>query len=421
MWLLTKTAGERSRKRRRSALTMTVSTAALAALPLLSHVAPRAVIAIPAHDEAKRLPDCLMALAAQRVPGGLADLRVLVLANNCSDATAALARDMAPRLPFPLIVVERWLPLHLANAGGARHVAMAEAVALAGPNTALLSTDADARPDPGWVAANLAALMAGADAVAGTILLDASEAARLPAPLRRRERLESRYAGLLDRLAALVDPVPHDPWPTHGIHSGASIALHLAAYRSVGGIPTVSVGEDRALFAALARRDARIRHCPHTKVTVSCRLEGRAVGGMADTMRRRLDDPGHPVDARLEPVSPALIRLRSRRALRRLREAGPEMEASERLTLGLGLTPALVAGLTAAPSFGMAWEALQAAAPLLRQPWPMRSADLPIEIDRAKAVLRDLGGVRPVAAARPGDIVQPVPAGLPRESLALRR
>ena len=388
---------------------MTVPTAALAALPMLSPAAPRAIIAIPAHDEAAWLPGCLNALAAQILRGGLADIPVLVLANNCTDATAARARAMAPELPFPLLVMEHRLPPALAHAGGARHQAMEAAAALAGPATALLSTDAAARPDPGWLAANLDALAAGADAVAGTIALDATEAARLPPALRRREALEARYAGLLDRLAARIDPVAHDPWPSHGTQSGASIALRLAPYRAVGGVPLVPAGEDRALFAALARRDARIRHTPAARVIVSCRLDGRAAGGMADTMRQRLADPRHPVDARLEAAIPALIRLRSRRALRLLRAGRPRLGDPQRLALGLA--PGALAQIVAAPSFGLAWEALQSAAPLLRRPRRLAAAELPAEIARARTLLRALASLSPAAAARPAGIGRPVPAG----------
>ena len=247
--------------------------------------------------------------------------------------------------------------------------------------------------------------------VAGTIALDAAEAARLPPALRRREALEARYAGLLDRLAARIDPVAHDPWPAHGTQSGASIALRLAPYRAVGGVPLVSAGEDRALFAALARRDARIRHTPAARVVVSCRLDGRAAGGMADTMRQRLADPDHPVDARLEAAIPALIRLRSRRALRLLRAGRPRLGDPQRLALGLGLAPGALARIIAAPSFGLAWEALQSAAPLLRRPRRLAATGLPAEIVRARMLLRALGPLSPAAAARPAGIGLSVPAG----------
>lgn len=372
---------------------------------------PRAIIAIPAHDEVAWLPACLTAIAAQQPGRGAAflpsEILVLVLANNCTDGTAARARAMAPDLPFSLLVQERRLPPALANAGGARRIAMESAAGMAAASTILLSTDADARPAPNWLAANLRAFVAGADAVAGAIALDPVEAARLPAGLRRREMLEARYAARLDALAGRLDPVPHDPWPSHGTHSGASIGLRLAAYEAIGGMPAVPFGEDRALFAALARRDARIRHCPAARVIVSCRLEGRAGGGMAETMRRRLADPTDPLDARLEAAIPALIRLRCRRALRRLRDGMLRPGEVQRLALAIGLDAGTLRAIAAAPSFGLAWEVLQAAAPMLRRR-PMTPAALPGEIARIEALLRLFS---PPPAPGAADQADTAPAG----------
>lgn len=389
-------------------------------------VPARIAVAIPAQNEAERLPACLAALAGQRDGGGrpLPDgtLAVLVLANGCSDGTAAMARALAPSLPFRLVVHEAVLPPGQAHAGGARRAAMDAAAALLGPPGALLlSTDADARADPGWLAANLAALAAGADAVAGHVVPDPEEATRLPPALRQREAAEARYAALLIEMAALVDPDPHDPWPRHGIHSGASIGLTLDAYRRVGGLPPVPVGEDRALFAALIRADMRVRHCPAARVVASCRLDGRARGGMADTLRRRLAEAeAAPVDPRLEPALDALLRLRCRRALRRLRAGAPRPGDPLRLALALGLSPARLRVIAALGGFWHAWEALQAASPLLRRRRCVRhAAGLPAETARAEALLRALRAARAVvrpwprlapAAAHRDDRARPVPA-----------
>lgn len=358
----------------------------------LSRATPaRAIIAIPAHDEAARLPACLLALAGQRLgrqtARAMAETTVLVLANNCTDATIAVATALAPALPFELIVQDHRLPPALAHAGGARRAAMEAAAALAGEGTALLCTDADARPEPGWLAANLTALAAGADAVAGTIRLDPAEAALLPAALRRREALEARYAARLEALAACLDPLAHDPWPRHGTHSGASIAMRLGAYRAIGGVPAVPVGEDRAVFAALARQDARIRHCPAARVIVSCRLDGRAAGGMSETLRRRLADPMQPLDTRLEAAVPALIRHRCRRVLRRLWSGEAPARGARWLAVALGIAPAALRLVLRQASFGLAWEALEAMAPLLRRE-PLAPSALPVEIARAEALLR---------------------------------
>ncbi|MGX9965575.1 glycosyltransferase [Roseomonas sp. F4] len=370
--------------------------------------APRLVVAIPARDEAARLPACLTALAQQQgvAPGEFA---VLVLANNCRDDTAERARALARELPYRLEVVECRLPPGRSHAGGARRAAMEAGAALFGDAPAeqalLFSTDADGRAEPGWIAANLAAFAAGADAVAGTYAPDPAEAALLPAALQQREAEEAAYAALLEEMAALVEADPHDPWPRHAVHSGASIALRLAAYRAVGGLPPVPVGEDRALFAALQRTGLRVRHCPAARVIVSCRLTGRAAGGMADTLRDRLARPEAPVDDRLEPALAALFRLRCRQALRRLHQGHPRPGDPARLARMLGLEVTALTTLAAQPRFAPAWEALQAAAEPLRRR-SLLVAELPAETARAQSILAVLRSGRRLLSGRaagPGD------------------
>ena len=221
-------------------------------------------------------------------------------------------------------------------------------------------------------------------------------------------------------MAALIDPDPHDPWPRHAAHSGASIALTLAAYRRVGGLPAVPVGEDRALFEALVRAEMRVRHCPAARVVVSCRLDGRAAGGMADTLRRRLAEAdAAPLDAGLEPALDALLRLRCRRALRRLRAGMPRTGDPLRLALALGLQPALLADIARLPRFWQAWDALQTAAWPLQRRRLLRAGALGAEIGRATAILRALRSARAVLSpqrlperrgAGPAGIVPPAPA-----------
>ncbi|MGK7861682.1 glycosyltransferase [Falsiroseomonas sp. E2-1-a4] len=366
---------------------------------------PRIVIAIPARDEAPQLPSCLAALAEQRGVR-LDEVAVLVLANNCGDDTAELARSLAPGLPYRLEVSECRLPPSRAHAGGARRAAMEAGAALFGAapeaGALLLSTDADGRATPNWIAANLAAFAAGADAVAGTYAPDPAEVALLPEALRRREAMEASYATLLEEMATLVDSDPHDPWPRHAVHSGASIALRLAAYPAVGGLPEVPVGEDRALFDALLCAGLRVRHCPAARVIVSCRLEGRAVGGMADTLRQRLAHPDAPVDDRLEPALAALLRLRCRYALRRLHAGRPRIGDPARLALALGLPRERLRAIAAMPHFWPAWEELQRAAPALRRR-TLRLAELPVEIARVRSLLALLRMGQALVSGRAAD------------------
>ncbi|MGI4797516.1 MAG: glycosyltransferase [Janthinobacterium lividum] len=257
----------------------------------------RTVIAVPVKDEAERIGTCLAALLGQREVQ--ADAIVLVV-NNTRDATAAIARSVAGDAPVEVIEVE--FPPERASAGSARRMAMERAAELAGLGGALLTTDADGRVPPDWVAANLFHLRRGADAVAGRAILEPGDAAAIPERLHADDALECAYAAALDEIAAVMMPQAWDPWPRHTEHSGASIAVTLAAYRLVGGMPAAPISEDRRFFAALQAAGARIRHAPEIEVAVSGRIVGRAEGGMADTIRRRLRRADPYLDDALEPA-----------------------------------------------------------------------------------------------------------------------
>lgn len=270
----------------------------------------RTVIAVPVKDESERIGACLAALVGQAEVQ--ADAIVLVV-NNTSDTTAAVARGFAGSMPVEVIEIE--FPPERASAGAARRMAMERAAALLGASGAgeggvLLTTDADGRVPRDWVAANLFHLRRGVDAVAGRAVLEPAEAAAIPDRLHEDDALECAYAAALDEIASRVEPQVWDPWPRHTEHSGASIAVTLAAYRAVGGMPAAAIAEDRRFFVALAAAGMRIRHAPEIVVTVSGRTMGRAEGGMADTIRRRLQRADPYLDDALEPAMDFWRRLR---------------------------------------------------------------------------------------------------------------
>jgi hypothetical protein len=245
-----------------------------------------AVICVPARDERDGLPALLRSLAALEGP---ARPKVLILANNCADDTAALARA-AQGGRIDLRVAETHFILAEAHAGSARRAAMAAGAnwlrELGAEDGILLSTDADATPPPCWVRANVAAIEDGADAVGGRILPEDSDCNPLPPTLRWRYRQVERYWAAVRALADRIDPLPHDPPPRHGSHTGGSLAVTLAAFLAVGGIPPLRSGEDNAFVAALERSGLRLRHDPAVWTVVSARREGRAEGGMAAEMQR---------------------------------------------------------------------------------------------------------------------------------------
>ncbi|WP_237482132.1 glycosyltransferase [Lichenibacterium dinghuense] len=372
---------------------------------------PPAVVAIPAHDEAERIGACLAALAMQRdgrgAPMPEGSFSVLVLANNCRDATAGLARAFAAVAPFPLHVVECVLPPAEAHAGGARRRAMDAAADLLPPGRGgvILTTDADSRAQSCWVSATLAAFAAGVDAVAGYIDADPSEYLALGAGFLGRGRLEDRYLSRVAELYAALDPRRHDPWPNHRVHSGAGIAVTLAAYRAIGGLPVRPLGEDSALAGTLDDAGFLIRHSMEAAVTTSCRFDSRAPGGAGDTMRARHEDLEAPCDGDLERADRLFHRARTRGLLRRLHAAGRLGESlgwRRRLGLDRDAAAALVLAGADLP-FSHLWRRAEAESPALRLGEPLRPSALPAEIDAIERLLRRLerlGVTADTAAAR---------------------
>jgi len=269
----------------------------------------QACVIIPAKDEAHNLPATLAALAAQTeldgtpLPEGC--LEVIVLANNCQDRTAAVVRQLACCYPgIALHVAELQLPGALAHVGQARRLLMDAAAqrleATAGPGGLILSTDADTLVASDWLAACRAEVATGAAAVGGRILTRASEPEpeelALATPyeeplasdaltLRRTQLRDATYHLLRNQLECQLDPCQHDPWPRHHQHFGASLALTVAAYRQVGGLPVVRYLEDEALWQALCRHDLPVRHSPRVRVRTSARQQGRVEVGLSWQLR----------------------------------------------------------------------------------------------------------------------------------------
>jgi len=288
-------------------------------VPTQTAATPDAIIAVPVRNEEERIAACLRAIDAQvgLAPGSLG---LVLFLNNCTDRTAEIVAELVPNLSLPVrVLVETFAGAH---AGWARRRAMDAAAAWLGDTGILLSTDADSRVPPDWVARNRAAIRAGADAVAGRVELDAAEAALLPPSLPARGRLEDLYDALITEAEARIDPDPHDPWPCHRTAIGATLAVTRAAYLAVGGMPEIPLGEDGAFIARLIAQGLRVRHATDVCVTISARLAGRAPGGVADTIRARCEEPDALCDARMEAFPRAVRRYLWRRRFRQLHNEG---------------------------------------------------------------------------------------------------
>ena len=195
----------------------------------------------------------------------------------------------------------------------------------------------------------------------GRLALD-EDSQNLPESLHRRGALESEYEALLTEVFAALDPVSHNPWPHHSTISGASVALTAEAYRQIGGLPRVPLGEDKALVAKLLSQDARVRFDSAIEVVTSARTEGRATGGVADTLRLRAERPNSFCDEVLEPYGVAERRAHWRGRLRRLwaAQGAPAIRA---LVEGLAIPAMEAERLAHKQAFGAAWRLQNGRAP----------------------------------------------------------
>ena len=278
---------------------------------------------------------------------------VIVLANNCSDQTALLARRLGRDEPgFQLFVVERDFPPSEASVGLARKIMM-DAAALALPERGIIATtDADTRVDEKWIAATLRAFDRGARAVGGRIVVPPS-----PRSGYRRTHLQDvTYRSLVSLLESMVDPDPDDPWPRHFQHYGPSLAVSRAAYLACGGMPPLAAIEDAAFGWALERIDVGFVHDPAVKVFTSDRDSERIKGVAFSSSLREWTNMA------TEARQPAVIGLEHalqlikwkvalRRAYHEQRVTG--LPALESLAMHLQTNlNALQGSIASAPSFG---------------------------------------------------------------------
>lgn len=355
------------------------------------------VVAIPAHNEATYITDCLAALALQRdgagAPIAQGSLEILVFAHNCTDQTASVARQASQSIPHPITVVEENMSAGQLNAGWARKRAMdlaAKRLAEVAPiHGLILTTDADSRVAPTWLEATLREFGKGVDCVAGYIDAIPGEYIALGGNFLSRGRLEDTYLRYIAEINARCDPRPHDPWPNHRVSSGASLAVSLAAYSAIGGLPPRPVGEDSALTGTLDRAGFKIRHSMDVCVSTSCRFDGRAAGGAADTMRYRHAVPDAPCDEEIEPALQATRRALCKGILREQWMNGPAARAWPAvLSVSSEITHLFDGRRTC--SFEDAWAAVCDHSRALKPAGPLRPSDLPRQITIAEMIVRQL-------------------------------
>ncbi|SCE81026.1 MULTISPECIES: glycosyltransferase [unclassified Streptomyces] len=221
-------------------------------------------VVVPAHDEEALLPHALAALRrAARHPAlpVRARVRVVVVADACADATAALARAAGAHV----------VQVDARNPGRARAAGTAAALGLFDEppeRVWLASTDADSLVPANWLARQWRWGARGWDAVVGTVR-----------PLGGDPAL----AGLLHREAALYRAAGGARHPH--VH-GANLGVRADAYLGVGGFPPLATGEDRALVHALESGGHRVLRTRRSPVGTSARLHPRASGGYGARLAR---------------------------------------------------------------------------------------------------------------------------------------
>ncbi len=350
---------------------------------------------VPACNEQTRIATCLEACAHSADLSGMR-VRLLVLINGTTDETIDRALAWSARRRFPLTVVDVDFVPGLAHAGAARRLAMELAGLSAEPGTLLMTTDADALPAPGWVTTNAERLNGGANLVCGRISIVPVELDRLPDQVEVIGQVEGRYKEATLELESLIDPDPWNPWPHHGMASGASLAIRADELRRVGGIPLLQCGEDRALAQAVREHGLSVVHANEVEVEVSCRMVGRARGGMADALLERAQCLNPHCDEALEPAAVLHARLSSRLWLRTIWPL-PGDRRKELLQLGGG--ELLAAELARVDNFSVAWARFeQAVYGSVRR--RLRVADLRPELPVLLALLKDIRKQEPHEQAR---------------------
>lgn len=250
-------------------------------------------VIVPVRDEAETLPKTLLALANQidfeGQPLDPGSYEVLVLANNCTDGSVAIAHRFAQQHPrLQVHVIEQTLGQGEAHIGRVRQILMDEAHGrlrgLGQPQGIIASTDGDSQCDRQWIAAMVYEVGQGADAVGGRTVTHRLERAALDRHTRNTYLRFVGYRYLIKQLEDILDPDPFDRAPRHYQFFGANFAVTAEMYALAGGMPPVPTGEDVAFHRALLRAGARVRHSPLMRVTTSARQRGRAALGLADRL-----------------------------------------------------------------------------------------------------------------------------------------
>jgi glycosyltransferase involved in cell wall biosynthesis len=239
--------------------------------------APRLGVVVPERNEEELLPGCLAALreAVADHRRSAIPVRLVVVADGCTDGTAALARAAGA-------VVLSGGRTGRGDVGAARDagvrwlLADADAAGVPPERLWVATTDADSVVPRDWLVLHETAASSGVDAVVGTVAVRDWTGHRPQVA----EAFEAAYSAWRAGGPAALHPHVH----------GANLGVRGSAYLACGGFAAVRVSEDVALVRALERSGATILRTPASPVLTSARRVPRARGGFGDDIDRLASD-----------------------------------------------------------------------------------------------------------------------------------
>jgi len=223
-------------------------------------------VVVPAHNEEATIDACIMSILRSIAKAGVENYWLVVVADQCTDRTVERARR-ALGCDGEVLEISARSPGAARRAGAGRvlrhwHLRDPSRIWLA-------NTDADSYVNEDWISVQLALADEGVTAVAGIVRLGADGSAAVHEVYRRTYLTNAEG--------------------THTHVHGANLSVRADAYEDVGGWSDLALAEDHCLWGRLRRRGWRVSSPVSSVVTTSARLQGRATGGFADTLRARLE------------------------------------------------------------------------------------------------------------------------------------
>ena len=221
----------------------------------------RLAVVIPARNEQQLIGRCLdsvaVAAASSRALPRRTRVDVVVVADSCTDGTAAIARSFAG-----VTVIET----AVASVGAARRIGVAAVLAASAGRTDRLwiaSTDADSVVPAHWLTAQTRLARRGAELMLGTVTPEFSDLSTEQQRAWRARR-------------------------TVGEVHGANLGIRADRYVSVGGYAPLAEHEDVDLVARCVAAGVPPVATDDCDVTTSGRQVGRTPGGYARFLRTDL-------------------------------------------------------------------------------------------------------------------------------------